>query len=102
MKRGQAADDDARTFGRKVIGVGRAGEAVDQNARNALQGLGDGTIGKRADVLCGNRIDDGVGIALDLLRVARLWRMPVTTIAPDGEEEHRLNSQPRRPGSRPS
>ena len=46
-----------------------AGEAVDRDARHALQRLGDRTVGQRADVFGGDRVDDGVGVALDVLRV---------------------------------
>jgi hypothetical protein len=65
----EASDDHARAFDRKVVGVVAAGEAVDRNPGDALQRLGDRTVGQRADVLRGDRVDHGVGIALDVLRV---------------------------------
>src|SRR3546814_172080 len=47
----EAADDDARALDREMVGVVGAREAVDRDARNALQRFGDRTVGQRADVL---------------------------------------------------
>ena len=59
--------DDARSFDREVVGVAGAGEPIDRDAGDALQRFGDGAVGKCADVLRRDRIDDRVGVALDVL-----------------------------------
>ncbi|MEG8028419.1 hypothetical protein QP174_10430 [Sphingomonas aerolata] len=64
----EAADGDARPFGREVIGIGTGREAADRHARHALQRFGDRTIGQRADVFGRDRIAHDFGIALDRLR----------------------------------
>ena len=45
------------------------GEAVDGDARDALERFGHRTIGQRANILRGDRIDDGVGVLLDVLSI---------------------------------
>ena len=65
---GEAANGYTGTFGGEVVGIAAAGEAVDRDAGDALQRLGHRTVGEGADVLRGDHVDDGVGVALDLLR----------------------------------
>ena len=62
----KAADDDAGRLGGEVGRVAGRGEAVDGDSRNALKRLGDRLVGEGADVGGGDRIDDGVGVALDV------------------------------------
>ena len=52
-----------------MIGIVRTGEAVDRDAGNALQRLGHRTIGQGADIFRGDRVDNGVGVALDILGI---------------------------------
>src|SRR5690606_28089448 len=65
----QTAYDDSRGFGGKMRRIRRSCKAVDGNAGDALQGLGDGFVRERAKVRCGDRFHDGVGIALEHLRI---------------------------------
>src|SRR5581483_710589 len=64
---GQAPDGDPGAFHREVVRIAGSLEAVDRDAGNALQRLGDRTIGESADVLRRDRVDDCIRIALDLL-----------------------------------
>jgi hypothetical protein len=57
---GQAADDHARSFSRKVIRVAGAGEAVDRDARHTLQRLGHRTVGEGADILRSNDVNNRI------------------------------------------
>ena len=54
-----------------MVGVVARGEAADRYAGNALQRLGHRPVGQRADILRGDRIDDCVRIALDVLRIGK-------------------------------
>ncbi len=65
----ETAHDYARTLDREVIGVVRAGESIDRDARNALQRLGHRPVRKRADVFSGDRVDYRICVALDILRL---------------------------------
>ena len=68
---GKAADDDARRLGREVRRVAGGSEAVDGNAGDALQRFGDRLVRECAYVGRSDRVDDGVGVPLDLLRRAQ-------------------------------
>src|SRR6185369_5383902 len=68
---GQAANNHAGALGREVIGIARSGETVDGHARHALQRFSNRSVGKGTDVLRSDDVDDGVGIALDVLRAAK-------------------------------
>ena len=67
----EAADDDARTFDREVIGIVATGEAVDRERRGRAAAPRSPNGRESADVLGGDRVDDRVGIALDVLRIGK-------------------------------
>lgn len=54
----EAADLDARSFDRVVVGIVDRGEAYDGDARHALQDFGDRVVGQLAGVVGHHRIDD--------------------------------------------
>src|SRR3546814_3688811 len=60
--------DDARRFGGKVRRVVGARKADDGDAGNPLECFSNRLVGEGADILGGDRIDDGVGVALAVLR----------------------------------
>jgi hypothetical protein len=86
----EATNDNARTFYRKVIRIVRTRKAIHRNAGNALQRLGHRTVGERADILGGNRVDYRVAVALDVLSVGK-------TLADAGNDD--LAGRPSRRGS---
>src|SRR5690606_33551861 len=65
---GQAADHHAAAFGREVVGIVTRREAGNRDAGNALQGFGDAAVRQGADVLGGDRVDDLLGVLLQVLR----------------------------------
>ncbi len=69
----QAANQDARRLGGEVGGVRGASETGDRDAGDALQRLGHRLVGEGSDVVSRDRIHDGVGATLQLLR--RLQRL---------------------------
>ncbi len=54
-----------------MVGIDARREAVDRHAGNALQRFGDRTVGQRADILGSDRVDNGVSVALNGLRVGQ-------------------------------
>ena len=68
----QSADGDARAFNGDAVRVARLRHAADGQSRNSLQHFGDAAIGKRADVVCGDRIDELGGVLLAGLRSLEL------------------------------
>src|SRR5690606_24450457 len=62
----KTANQVAAPFGRREVGRGPAeGEARDRDARDTLQGFRNRQVGQARDVRSRNRIDEGVGVALD-------------------------------------
>src|SRR5690606_11692734 len=59
----------AAAFGCEVIRIVSGREAIDRYAGDALHRFRDAAIRQRPDVLGGDRIDEHLGFALDLLRV---------------------------------
>ncbi len=77
----EAAHDHARAFDREVVRIVRAGETIDGHPGNALQRFGYRPIGKGADVLRGDRVDDRIGVAFDVLRIRQ-------RLADAGDNDH--------------
>ncbi len=66
---GQAAHEHAAALGGETRRIAIVVGALQRDARDALQRLGDRTVGQGADVLRGDRIHHLLGIALALGRV---------------------------------
>ena len=65
---GQPADDHARPLDREPVRIVRLLETADVHAGHALQRFGHRTIGQRADILCGDHVDECIGVTLQILR----------------------------------
>ena len=64
---GKAANDDASTFNREAVGVGRLFETPNVDAGDALQCFGYRPVRQCANILSGNHVHECVSIFLDAL-----------------------------------
>jgi len=64
----QAAHDHARPFNRETVRIRGLFEATNIDTRNALQRFGDRPIRQRPNVFCGDDVNEGIGVTLDVLR----------------------------------